>query len=151
MKITKQGEYALKALLALALVHEEKTLSLREISKQEKIPYKFLEQIMRLLKKTGFVQSTKGQYGGYCLARSPKEITLGETIRAVEGPLSPIGTKAEIKKRIQTEEHHPGLYCILLEVRDAIAEILDKKTLVDACEKSLELKSSKSVYQMYYI
>ena len=151
MKITKQGDYALRALLALSLTYDRKTLSIREISKQEKIPHKFLEQIMTLLKKTGFVQSTKGKHGGYCLSRSPKDITLGDAIRAVEGPLSPLGTKAEIKKRIQTEEHHPGLYCILLDVRDAIADILDKKTLADACEKSLELTSSKSIYQMYHI
>src|SRR3990167_7294939 len=116
MKITKKGEYALKTLLALASVYDERTLALREIAKEEKIPYKFLEQIMILLKKTRFVKSTQGKFGGYALARAPKEITLGEIIRAVEGPLSPIGTKTEIKKRIQTEEHHPGLYCILLDV-----------------------------------
>lgn len=151
MKITKKGEYALKALLALSLTYGERTLNLREIAKQEKIPYKFLEQIMILLKKVGFVQSTQGKYGGYALARSPKSITLGEIIRAVEGPLSPIGTVAEIKKRIQAETEHPGLYVALLEVRDAVAEILDKKTLADVCEKSRELSGGKSTYQMYHI
>lgn len=151
MKLTKKGEYGLRALLALASVYEDRTLSLREISKQEKIPYKFLEQIMMLLKKTGFLQSTKGKHGGYSLSRSPKRITLGEIIRAVEGPLSPVGTVEEIKKRIRSEEQHPGLYHALLDVRNAIAEILDKKTLVDVCQKSLELTGSKSAHQMYYI
>ncbi len=151
MKLTKKGEYGLKALLALTFVYEDRTLNLREISKLEKIPYKFLEQIMMLLKKTGFVQSVKGKYGGYSLSRSPKKITLGEIIRAVEGPLSPIGTVEEIKKRIRSEEQHPGLYDALLETRNSIADILDKKTLADVCQKSLELTGSKSVYQMYYI
>ena len=152
MKITRQGDYALRALLALAFATEDqKTLSIRQISETDKIPYKFLEQIMVHLKKTGFVKSTKGKYGGYCLARPAQKITLGEVIRAVEGPLSPIGTQAEIKKRIQTEEHHPGLYCVLLDVRNAISEILDKKTLADVCEKSFELAKSKTTYQMYYI
>ena len=151
MKITKKGEYALKALLALAFVHGERTLSLRQISKQEKISYKFLEQIMISLKKTGFIKSIQGKFGGYSLARSPKNITLGEIIRAVEGPLSPIGTVAEIKKQIRSEDQHPGLYCALLDVRNAIAEILDNKTLADICEKSLELTGSKSPHQMYYI
>lgn len=151
MKLTKKGEYGLRALLALSFVYDERTLNLREISTQEKIPYKFLEQIMMLLKKTGFVQSAKGKFGGYSLSRSPKKITLGEIIRAVEGPLSPIGTVEEIKKRIRSEEQHPGLYDSLLDVRNAIALILDEKTLWDVCQKSLELTGSKSIYQMYYI
>ena len=150
MKITKKGEYALKALLALAFSYGERTLKLREIAKQEKIPYKFLEQIMILLKKAGLVLSVQGKYGGYSLARPPKEVTLGQIIRNVEGPLSPIGTASEMKKRIQTEMH-PGLYFVLLEVRDAISDILDKKSLADICEKSLQLSGSKSPYQMYYI
>ncbi|MBI3999424.1 MAG: Rrf2 family transcriptional regulator [Candidatus Omnitrophica bacterium] len=151
MKITKKGEYALKALLALTFVHGECTLSLKKISKKEKAPYKFLEQIMTLLKKAGFVQSVQGKYGGYSLARSPEKITLGEVIRAIEGPIAPFGGAKEIKKKIQAEEHHPGLYVTLLEVRDAISEILDKKTLTDICTKSLELTGSKSSYQMYHI
>ena len=151
MKITKKGEYALRALLDLSFIYNERTLNLREIAKQEKIPHKFLEQIMMLLKKTGFVQSVQGKYGGYLLARPPKHITLGEIIRAVEGPLSPIGTAAEIKKKIQSQSQHSGLYFIFLEVRNAISEILDKKTLADVCDKSLELTGSKSPYQMYYI
>ena len=151
MKLSRKGEYALKALLALTVVYDERTLSLREISRQDKIPYKFLEQIMMLLKKTGFVQSAKGKYGGYALSRPPKKITLGEIIRAVEGPLSPIGTVEEIKKRIQSEEQHPGLYCTLLDVRNAIAEILDKKTLADVSKKSQDFSCFKSSHQMYYI
>lgn len=151
MKITKKGEYAIKALLALSLVYEERTLSLKEISQKEKAPYKFLEQIMMLLKKSGFVESIQGKRGGYSLSRSPEKITLGEVIRAVEGPIAPFGGVKEIKKKIHAEEHHPGFYAVLLEVRDAIAEILDKKTLADICAKSLELTGSKSSYQMYYI
>jgi Rrf2 family protein len=150
MKITKKGEYALRTLLALACVYGERTISLREIAEQEKISYKFLEQIMILLKKMRFVESTQGKFGGYALARSPKEITLGEIIRAVEGPIAPIGTTAEIKRKIQSEEKHRGLYQAFLEVRDAISEILDHKTLADVLEQSLELSRSKS-FQMYYI
>ena len=151
MKLSKKGEYGLKALLALASIHDERTLSLRNISRQDKIPYKFLEQIMTLLKKTGFVQSTKGKYGGYSLSRPPEKITLGDVIRTVEGPLSPVGTVSEIKKKIRSEEQHPGLYHVLLDVRNAVAEILDHKTLADVCKKSRELTGSKSTHQMYYI
>ncbi len=150
MKITKKGEYALEALLDLAFLYGEKTLTLRELSVKNRIPYKFLEQIMMVLKRHQFVESIKGKFGGYSLARSPKEITLGEVIRAIEGSLSPIATTPEMKKRTK-QDKHPGLYFAFLEVRNAIADILDQKTLADVCEKSLELGGSKSMYQMYYI
>ena len=101
--------------------------------------------------KTDFVQSTKGKHGGYALSRSPHEITLGEIIRAVEGPLSPLGTVTEIEKKIQREENHAGLFVTLLEVRNAISDILDKKTLADICEKSLEIQCSKMKSPMYFI
>ena len=151
MKVTKKGEYALKALLALASVYGERTLALREIARQEKIPYKFSEQIMTLLKKTHFVESVQGKFGGYALARSPKEITLGEIIRSVEGPIAPIGTAAQIRRKIQSGERYPGLYQVFLEVRDAIAEILDQKTLAEIFEKSVQLSGARTPYQMYYI
>lgn len=151
MKITKKGEYALKAILALAMVYGQKPLTLKEIARKEKLPFKFLEQIMSLLKKNALVISTQGKYGGYVLARAPKEITLGEAIRSIEGPLAPIMTAKEIKKKIQQDERHAGLFAALLDVRNAIADILDTKTLADICQKSEELKQAKSKYQMYYI
>lgn len=151
MKITKRGEYALQTLLALSFVYGERTLSLREISEQEDLPVKFLEQIMMLLRRAGLVESTKGKHGGYTLARPPKAITLGEIIRTVDGPLAPIATAAHIQKCIEKSDRQAGLYCFLLDVRNAVAEILDKRTLADVCEKSLELARSKPAHQMYYI
>ena len=151
MKITKRGEYGLRALLALAAVSGQRTLSLRQISAQERLPVKFLEQIMMVLKRSGFVESVKGKHGGYSLSRSPAEITVGEVIRAVDGPLAPMATAAEIAKRIQKEDRNSGLYSILLDVRNAISEILDHKSLADICTKSLELARSKPKRQMYYI
>ncbi len=151
MKLTKRGEYSLKALLALALTYGQKTLSLREISVQEKLPVKFLEQLMMVLKRNHLVASVKGKHGGYSLARSPEAITLGEVIRAVDGPLAPYATAEEIQKRIRRNDSHPGLYSTLLDVRNAISEILDHKSLTDICTKSLELSESRADQQMYYI
>ena len=152
MKLTKRGEYGLRALLALSMVHGKKTLSLREISFRERLPVKFLEQIMMTLKRARLVESVKGKHGGYSLARAPEKITLGEVIRVVDGPLAPIATAEEIKRRIQRDDCHPGLYSVLLDVRNAISEILDHKSLADICTKSLELSHSRgTTRQMYYI
>ena len=151
MKLTKKGEYGLRALLALALVYDQKTLCLRELSARERLPVKFLEQIMMILKRARLVESVKGKHGGYSLARPPEEITLGEVIRVVDGPLAPLATAQEIKKQIQKDDRHPGLYSVLLDVRNAISEILDHKSLADICTKSLELARSRGTRQMYYI
>lgn len=151
MKITKRGEYALKALLALCSVYGRRTLSLREISQKERLPLKFLEQIMMILKRNGLVQSVKGKHGGYSLSRAPEEILMGEVVRIVDGPLAPLADAKEIERRIQREDHHPGLYSVLLDVRNAVSEILDHKSLADICAKSLELAQSKPARQMYYI
>lgn len=151
MKITKRGEYGLKTLLSLALVYGQRTLSLREISVNERMPVKFLEQIMMVLKRNRLVESVKGKHGGYSLSRAPEEITVGEVIRAVDGPLAPMTTAEEIERRIQKDDHHPGLYSILLDVRNAISGILDHKSLADICTRSLELARSRPKRQMYYI
>ena len=151
MKITKRGEYALRTLLALTSIYGQKTMSLREISQQEKLPVKFLEQIMMVLKRSDLVQSTKGKYGGYALSRPPKDITVGEIVRVVDGPLAPVATAKEIERRIRKEDRHPGLYAVLLDVRNAISEILDHKSLADICTRSLEICRSNETRQMYYI
>jgi len=151
MKITKRGEYALKTLLALAFVYGQRTLSLREISEQERLPVKFLEQIMMVLRRSDFVESTKGKHGGYALSRPPQSITVGEIIRSVDGPLAPVGNAKEIERRIHKEDRHPGLYSTLLDVRNAISDILDHRSLADICTRSLEIGRSSESRQMYYI
>ena len=152
MKITKKGEYALRSLLALASIYEsERAVAVRGIAEEEKLPIKFLEQIMMVLKQAGLVRSSKGKGGGYTLSRHPREITLGEIIRTVDGPLAPISTASEIQKKIRKNDRDAGLYVTLLEVRNAICEILDKKTLADVLEKSFELAWSEPANQMYYI
>ena len=151
MKLTKRGEYGLRVLLALSRAYGQRTLSLRQISVDERLPVKFLEQIMMILKRARLVESVKGKHGGYSLARSPESITVGEVIRFVDGPLAPFATADEIKRLIQKDSHHPGLYAVLLDVRNAISEILDHKSLADICTKSLELTSSRASNRMYYI
>ena len=151
MKITKRGEYAIRSLLALSHTYGQKTLSLRQIAEHEKLPVKFLEQIMMTLKQGRIVESVKGKHGGYSLRRSPDKITLGEIIRMIDGPLAPIGTAKEMEKQMQKEELHPGLYFVLLQVRNAISKILDKITLADVCEKSSEINRSRRSSPMYYI
>ena len=98
MKITYKGDYALKAMLELALRYEENSDSIIPINERVKfgdMPKKFLEQILLSLVRAGFVKSKRGSGGGFYLARSPKDITIGEVIRLIEGPIEPIACVKE--------------------------------------------------------
>ena len=93
MKITYRGDYALKAIFQLVLRHDEEgdgVMSITEIAKHGDMPTKFLEQILLALRKGGFVKSRRGINGGFSLARSAKDITVGEVVRFIEGPIEPI-------------------------------------------------------------
>lgn len=90
MKITYKGDYALKAMLDLALHYEQDVITIHDIAERIDAPVKFLEQILLDLKKGGFIESRRGKVGGYLLARSPQQITVGEVVRFIDGPLEPI-------------------------------------------------------------
>lgn len=90
MKVTYRGDYALKALLDLAIHYGQAAVTIHEISKRIDAPIKFLEQVLLDLKKGGFVESRRGKVGGYLLSRPPAKITVGEVIRFIDGPIEPI-------------------------------------------------------------
>ena len=90
MKITYKGDYALKAVLDLAIHYGSEVITINDIAKRIDAPVKFLEQILLDLKKGGFVESRRGKIGGYLLSKAPNKITMGEVIRFVDGPIEPI-------------------------------------------------------------
>lgn len=90
MKISYKGDYALKTLLELALNYNKGVLSIQGLAKKGDIPEKFLEQVLLVLKKGGYVDSKRGMNGGYFLAKPPENITVGELVRFIEGPIEPV-------------------------------------------------------------
>lgn len=93
MTVSTRGRYALRVLLRLA-DHPEQTLSVRAIAEAEEISKKYMEQIMPLLVAGGLVSGVSGKYGGYRLAKSPEQITVGEVLRLTEGELAPVSCLA---------------------------------------------------------
>ncbi len=134
MKLSKKGEYALRAVMELARHHNEDVMQIQEIAKNQNIPIKFLEQILLSLNKMGLLSSKRGAGGGYQLRRPPKAITLGEVVRIVDGPLAPLGcvSKTAYIECIGCPE---GDVCwlqdVMFDVRNAIAKILDNITFGD--------------------
>lgn len=141
MKLSKKGEYALRALIDLGIAAEvgRELVQVAELSDKELIPSKFLEQIMQELKTAGLVVAQRGKFGGYRLARSASEITIGAVIRYIDGPLAPLGcvSHTAYEKCSCPDEEHCGLRMLMLDVRNAIAGILDRYTVADVVEVTL--------------
>jgi len=85
--LTKKTDYGLQLMMVLAKKYQKGPIALRQIAKEEKLPFKFLEQVVFLLKMAGLVDSKEGKNGGYFLTKSPKKISMAEVIEALEGPM----------------------------------------------------------------
>ena len=130
MRITYKGDYALKALLDLALHYEQGLSTINDVAKRIDAPVKFLEQVLLDLKKGGFVESRRGNVGGYRLAKDPAAITLGQVVRFIDGPIEPIACVeksysncVDLNKCVFREIWH--------KVARATSDIIDKVNFAD--------------------
>lgn len=136
MRISKKGEYALRAMIILSLHYNKGSVQIHEISEKEKIPKKFLGQILLELKKAGLLQSKRGIDGGYNLIKPPREITLAQVIRIIDGPLAPLGCVSKWAHISCPEEKNCGLKSVMLDVRNAIVKILEGISFADVCKRT---------------
>jgi Rrf2 family protein len=141
MKLTKRGEYALRALIDLAIAPQagRQMLSQKEIAAKENIPLPFLEQIFLQLREAGLVDGKRGKGGGFFLAKPANNITLAEVVRLIDGPLAPIScaSMTAYAKCGCPDEAHCGLRMIMLDVRNSISNILDRYTLAQVAEVTI--------------
>jgi len=136
MQLSKRGEYGLRAMIRLAHTKPNGQLPVMQIgviAEQERIPVKFLEQILLSLKNSGLLQSKRGNTGGYYLAKPSSEIMLGQIIRILDGTLAPIRcvSKMAYEPCSCPDEKTCGLRIVMGDVRNAIAGILDYTSLAD--------------------
>ncbi len=133
MRISKRGEYALRALINLGIAREvgRGVVQTSELAGGDNIPVKFLEQILVQMKNARILESRRGKGGGYTLAKRPSEIRIGDVVRLLDGPLAPIGcvSQSAYAPCSCPDEKHCGLRALMLDVRNAIASILDGATL----------------------
>ncbi len=138
MKLSKRGEYGLRAMIDLA-TWESKThvVQIKDIAEREKIPGKFLEQILLTLKNAGLLHSKMGTGGGYYLAHPANEITLGHIVRILDGPLAPVRCVSQMAYEPCgcPDEQTCGLRLAMYDVRNAISNILDHTTLADVIQR----------------
>lgn len=142
MKLSLRGEYALRALVVLGLNYGQQVLRVQQISQQQNIPKRFLEQILNDLKSIGVVESKRGAAGGYRLARRPDDISLASVIRHIEGPLAPVSCVSErfYERCSCPNEQKCGIRSIMKDVRDAIVRILENVTVAQLCQRVRDLQ-----------
>jgi Rrf2 family protein len=133
--ISQKAKYALRALVALARAREGSTMMIGQISQEQAIPKKFLEQILLELKRAGLVMSLRGRAGGYGLLKAPSEITFGEVLRLVDGPIAPLPCLSKIAYR-KCEDCQDEASCEVRHVFERVTlasrAVLDSTTLADA-------------------
>jgi len=133
MKLSKKGIYSLRVLRYLAESYGKKPLSVAYLAEVEDVPRKYLEQVLSTLQKQGILVSVRGKEGGYALRKPPDHITLGDIIRAVDGPLAPIPCASRTAPAVCQDCPYDYETCwlrlLMLRVRDNISEILDKENL----------------------
>lgn len=154
MKITYKGDYALKAIFQLALRHDEEgdgVMSISEIARHGDMPTKFLEQILLALRKGGFVKSKRGINGGFSLARPAKDITVGEIVRFIEGPIEPISCVKEDKYKGCKDMASCIFRGVWKEVALATSRVVDNLTLADLILRYKEKRHSAKFGYEYAI
>jgi Rrf2 family cysteine metabolism transcriptional repressor len=133
MKISTKGRYALRLMLDLALNNTGEAVSLKDIARRQDISDKYLEQIISILNKAGYVRSIRGAQGGYMLRRPPKEYTVGMILRLTEGTLAPVSCVEDDAVECEREASCVT-FIVWKKINDAINEVVDNITLEDLVE-----------------
>ena len=141
MKLSKRREYAMRALIDLGLAHAagRTHLPVSELARYERIPVRFLEQLLLVLKRAGLVTSRRGMHGGYSLSKQAHATSMGDVMRLMDGPIGPIACVARNTKVTCScpDPDHCGLRLLMVDVRNAITSIVDRTTLSDVVEITL--------------
>jgi len=141
MKLSKRGEYGLRTLINLGIAREvgREVLSASDLSTEDNLPLKFVEQILADFRHAGIVATKRGKFGGYYLQKDPAQIKMGDMVRLLDGMLAPIPCASEAFYQPCTcaDEDHCGLRMLMIDVRNAVSNILDRYTLADVVEVTL--------------
>jgi Rrf2 family protein len=148
--LTKKGKYGLKAMVHLAGLEPGAVAQVAEIAEKNSISKKFLDHILTELKGAGLVYSKKGRGGGYALSRAANAIQVGAIIRVLDGPLAPLACASVTAFRACTDcsdPHACAVRKIMIEARNAIADVLDHRTLAEVRAKT----GRRELADMYHI
>jgi Rrf2 family cysteine metabolism transcriptional repressor len=136
LKLSTKGRYGLKAMYDLALNYGDEPVSLKSIAERQGISENYLEQLMANLRKAGLVRSIRGAYGGYLLSREPSKITVGDVLRALEGPIGLVDCVLE-QDAVKCLKYENCITRTVWEkISDSIVKTIDSITLQDMCNNT---------------
>lgn len=140
MKLSTKGRYGVKAMFEVALHYGGEPVSIKTIAERQGISEYYLEQLFSPLRKAGYIKSIRGAQGGYILSKSPGEITVGEILNVLEGPI-------EISECIDDEMScFKTDYCatrlLWIKIRDSVNQVINSITLQDMIDDYKEMKNS---------
>ena len=143
MKISTRGRYALRLMMDIAINGQEEPVRIKDIARRQEISEKYLEQIVSVLNKAGFVKSSRGPQGGYRLMRAPAEYTAGSILCLIEGSLAPVACMDMDENDCPRHERCATLF-LWQKLHEAMQDVIDHVSLADLIEKQRELDAKMS-------
>jgi len=150
MKLSTKGRYGLKAAFDLAMNYGLGAIPLKSIAERQEISENYLEQLISSMRKAGLVKSERGAQGGYQLAKKPSEITVGDVLRVLEGPLGIADCLMEDNANPCPKSDRCITKVVWEKIKDSITKTVDSISLQDMCDEAKKRDSCLDSY-MYYI
>ncbi|MDP2661005.1 MAG: Rrf2 family transcriptional regulator [Dehalococcoidia bacterium] len=140
MKVGTKGHYGVRAMVALARAYGSGPMPLSGIAAQEDLSAAYLEQLMIQLRRAGLVEGSRGAHGGYVLTHEPSQMTVGQVVRALDGPVDLVNCASEVEDPncCEKESNCPSRV-VWQRMKESIALVLDSTTLADLCRESIPL------------
>jgi len=131
MRLSRKSEYACLAMIDLAEHYKAGLVTIVDLARRKAVPKKYLEQILLILKRAGYVRSTRGPGGGYQLAKPPRRISMAEIVRLMDGPLAPVDSVSKYYYEHTPLEASKKLIAVFKDIRDYAAKKLEHTYLSD--------------------
>ena len=143
MKISTRGRYALRLMMDIAMNGKEEPVRIKDIARRQEISEKYLEQIVSVLNKAGFVKSSRGPQGGYRLMRAPQEYTAGSILHLIEGSLAPVACM-DMEENDCPRHERCATLLLCQKLHEAMQDVIDHVSLADLIKKQRELDAKMS-------
>jgi Rrf2 family cysteine metabolism transcriptional repressor len=135
MRLSSKSEYACLALIELSMAYDRGWITIADISKKQGIPKKYLENILLILNRAGYLTSRRGMHGGYRLSKKPGSISVAEIVRLMDGALAPVHSASKYFYKHTPIERNKRLLDLMAEIRNYISEKMEHTTFRDLIEK----------------
>jgi Rrf2 family cysteine metabolism transcriptional repressor len=144
MKLSQKCQYAVRAILELAVRYGDRPVSASTISESQAVPKRFMEVILNELRPSGLITAKRGAHGGYTLAKPPSQISVGDVIRIVDGPLDPVVCSGENADECCQRYPNCSLVTLWIDAREAVESVYNQRDFQQLADTERELATERS-------